>query len=503
MTAVQPAPVRALSTLLAGIAVVEPAQDRVLSDLTLDSREVVPGSCFLALRGSRENAYQRYAATACARGAVAVVTDDCTSTATLPVPTIRIPALRRHLGLLARRYFADPSRALRVVAVTGTNGKTTVAHLTAQAYAHLGMPYGYVGTLGSGRLDALVGGANTTPDVISLSRTFASLRDAGCVGAALEASSHAIDQGRLDGLRLHTAAFTNLGRDHLDYHGDLAGYERAKHRLFAQPALVAAVINVDDASGARLIRGLPHGLELWTCSTRGRAPVAPHERRLNARDIALGVDGLEFELEVDGRAAPVHSRLIGRFNVDNLLMIAGLMLTGGIDFDRTCACLGQLVAVPGRLEACGLTARGARVFVDYAHTPDALDAVLGSLRALDPSALGVVFGCGGDRDQGKRPHMAAAVERHADWAIVTSDNPRGEAPDAIAAQITAGFSPRMDVAVVDDRAAAIRAALARGAAGGIVLIAGKGHETTQECAGLRVPFDDREQVRRALAEAAP
>ena len=451
MTAMQPSPSRALSTVLAGIAVVEPAQDRVLTDLTLDSREVVPGSCFLALRGSRENAFQRYAAAACARGAVAVVTDDCTSALTLPVPTIRVAGLRRHLGLLARRFFADPSSALRVVAVTGTNGKTTVAHLTAQAFAQLGLPYGYVGTLGSGRLDALVGGPNTTPDVISLSRTLARLRDEGCVGAALEASSHAIDQGRLDGLRVHAAAFTNLGRDHLDYHGDLAGYERAKHRLFAQPALAAAVINVDDASGIRLSRALPDGVELWTCSTQARVPVAPRERRLHARDIALGVDGLAFELEADGRAAPVHSRLIGRFNVDNLLIIAGLMLTGGIDFDRTCACLGQLGAVPGRLEACGLTARGTRVFVDYAHTPDALDAVLESLRALGPSALGIVFGCGGDRDQATAAHGGGG---RAPCRLGDRDQrqPARRSARTIAAQIVQGFSTRMDVAVIDDRA---------------------------------------------------
>jgi len=498
MSAVQTVVPRRLSSLLAGIGAVGSDEDCAVSDITLDSREVQPGSCFIALRGRRENAFERYAADARAQGAVAIVTEDPSSDETHDIPVIRVPALRAKLGELANRFFDTPSATVRVFAVTGTNGKTTVAHLAAQALGQLDRPCGYIGTLGAGVPDVLEPGPNTTPDVITINRWLARFRSRGLTAATLEASSHALDQGRLDGVSLHAAAFTNLGHDHLDYHGDLDHYARSKRRLFEQPGLRAAVVNVDDPVGAALATDLRTLPGLWTCSARGEYDAQRLPVTVRAENIELGLDGLHFELRTLRRRDRIVSRLVGRFNVDNLLLIAGLLLAAGCEADRIAGCLARLHAVPGRMEYCGQSARGAHVFVDFAHTPDGLSAALGTLREVAPGRLCVAFGCGGNRDRAKRPLMAAAVERHADYAIVTADNPRDETTASIAEQIVSGFSTAMNYRVIDDRAAAIRTAIAEGAAGDIVLIAGKGHETVQESAGRSVPFSDREQIRMVL-----
>jgi len=487
-----------LSTLLAGISDVDAADDRVVSDLALDSRTVGAGCCFVALGGRRDDGW-RHAADAVARGAVAVLAERPHDAVPGSVPVVHVPALRRLLGDLANRFFATPSRSVRVFAVTGTNGKTTVAHLAAQALVALEGAAGYIGTLGAGPLHALEANPNTTPDVITINRWLARLRAAGTPAATLEASSHALDQGRLDGLRIRAAAFTNLGRDHLDYHGDMAHYAGAKRRLFELPGVAAAVINIDDPFGAELAAAYACRLPLLTCSSgHGRGAPSQHAD-LTAHAITLDADGLRFELVAGERRLPVRTRLIGRFNVDNLLVIAGLLRAGGHDLATIAGVLGRLEAVPGRLQACGSNARGARVFIDYAHGPDSLAAVLATLRELDPRRLHVVFGCGGDRDRGKRALMGACAEQGADRVIVTSDNPRSERATDIAAEVLAGMRAPADAVVIADRADAIHAAIGAAGAGDIVLIAGKGHETTQEIDGRRRPFSDYQQVRLALA----
>ncbi|MGR8918256.1 MAG: UDP-N-acetylmuramoyl-L-alanyl-D-glutamate--2,6-diaminopimelate ligase [Gammaproteobacteria bacterium] len=485
-----------LSALLDGIGVVPPALDRDIHDLTLDSREAGPGSCFVALAGRRHDGFE-FAVDAARRGAAAVLAEAPAAT-DVGVPVIAVPSLRQELGRLSRRFFDDPSAALEVCAVTGTNGKTTVAHLAAQALERLGGGCGYIGTLGAGRPGRLTALEHTTPDVITLNRWLERFRADGCGASALEASSHALDQGRLDGIRVAVAAFTNLGHDHLDYHGDLAAYAAAKRRLFQHPGLGAAVINVDDEVGRTIADELPAGIDLWRCSVNGDA-----RARLSAVGMRSGFDGIAFEISIAGAArAPVASPLVGRFNVTNLLLIGGMLLAAGHPLGAVAATLGELEAVPGRMEPCGVSAAGARVFVDYAHSPDSLEAALSALRELGPRRILVVFGCGGERDRSKRAPMGRVAGQLADHVVITADNPRGEAPAAIAKDIADGVGAGV-CDIVLDRAEAIRRALALAGRDEVVLVAGKGHESVQEIAGRRRAFSDRAVVAEALGAGCP
>ena len=485
-----------LSTLLRDIVTVPAALDRHVEDLTQDSREVRAGSCFIALAGHQDDG-SRYAAQAIARGALAVLAERPLSNLRPDVPVLHSPHLRQHLGALANRFFDTPSAALKLCAVTGTNGKTTVAHLLAQAVEQMGEAAGYIGTLGAGALAQLAPLANTTPDIITINRWLASCRARGCTVVALEASSHALAQQRLDGLAISAAAFTNLGHDHLDYHLNLDNYGAAKRRLFAQPGLGSAVINIDDVLGAELARSLPPSFALWTCSSRdGRA-------RLRADDIVAAATGMQFTLDIDAWRKRIASHLVGRFNVDNLLVVCGLLLAAGYTREAIAEVLPALRGVTGRAEECGRTARGARVFVDYAHTPDSLAAILATLRALAPRRIVVVFGCGGGRDRSKRALMGAIAERDAERLIVTADNPRNELAADIAAEICAGMRRPSAATVLVDRALAIRTALADADDGDFVLIAGKGHERTQESAGQMTAFSDHVEIARALLEHQP
>ncbi len=486
----------ALSTLLRDIVTVPAALDRQIEDLTLDSREVRAGSCFIALAGHQDDG-SRYAAQAIARGALAVLAERPLSNLRPDVPVLHSPQLRQHLGALANRFFDTPSAALKLCAVTGTNGKTTVAHLLAQAVEQMGEAAGYIGTLGAGALAQLAPLANTTPDIITINRWLASCRARDCTVVALEASSHALAQQRLDGLAIRAGAFTNLGHDHLDYHLNLDSYGAAKHRLFAQPGLGCAVVNIDDVLGAEWVRSLPSSFALWTCSSRDA------RARLRADGIVAAATGMQFTLDMDGWRKRIASRLIGRFNVDNLLVVCGLLLAAGYTREAIAEVLPALRGVTGRAEECGRTARGARVFVDYAHTPDSLAAILATLRALAPRRIVVVFGCGGGRDRSKRALMGAIAERDAERLIVTADNPRNELAADIAVEICAGMRKPSAATVLVDRALAIRTALAEADDGDFVLIAGKGHERTQESAGQLTPFSDHVEIARALVEHQP
>ena len=452
-----------------------------ITDLTLDSREIVPGAAFVALQGAREHGL-RYAAEALARGAAIVLYEPSAVYADPPIPSLAVPSLRKRCGELARAFFATlPAPTL--IGVTGTNGKTTVAYLTSQA---LGIPQracGYIGTLGYGVPPKLTRHALTTPDCFTLQREIAALR---APRVALEVSSHALAQNRIAGLTFDTAVFTNLTRDHLDEHGDLASYGRAKARLFELPGLKHAVVNVDDAFGAGLAANLALGCDLIRTTVRG-ARGADLSARLKRADL----DGLTLEISGRFGAERLVSKLIGDFNAENLLGALGALLAQGQSLSAACSALGDAQPAPGRTEVLGRSRPSPWVVIDYAHTPDALRRVLRTLTALGPRRVVCVFGCGGDRDRGKRPLMGAAAAELADTIVLTDDNPRNEDPVEIVRDIHQGLSDHPDVRVIHDRRAAIRAALECAEPGDVVLIAGKGHETEQIQGAEKRPFNDR------------
>ncbi|MGH8030517.1 MAG: UDP-N-acetylmuramoyl-L-alanyl-D-glutamate--2,6-diaminopimelate ligase, partial [Arenimonas sp.] len=377
--------------------------------------------------------------------------------------------------------------------VTGTNGKTSTVQLLAQAFALRGENTGSIGTLGAGLHGALVAGERTTPDVLEVHRLFAQMRDEGAKKVAMEVSSHALEQGRVDGVVFKVAVFTNLTRDHLDYHGTMEAYGDAKRRLFAWPGLEAAVVNLDDPFGARVLQAVAPGVRRIGLSSRDH-PAA----NLRAGGAMLTPAGLVFGLVEGGLVQPIESPLLGRFNIDNLLAVAGALRAHGWTLPEIGSVLPRLTPVAGRMSRVGGTEHSPLVVVDYAHTPDALEQSLASLREHTPGRLTCVFGCGGERDRGKRPLMAAIAERLANRVVVTDDNPRGEDGEAIVAEIRAGFENPGDVAFERNRLAAITLALADARPGDVVLVAGKGHEAYQDVAGTRHAFDDLTVARELL-----
>lgn len=501
-------PSMSLRDLLAGHADAGAAGDIRVNGLSLDSRSLRAGEAFVALAGSRMHG-MGFAPTAVSRGAVAILADpagiaDATARDTAAgtcgaAPLLWVEDLRARVGALAARLFGEPSRALHVTGVTGTNGKTSTVQLIAQALQHAGRITATIGTLGAGLHGRLQAGERTTPDAIQVQDLLAQFRDAGASHVAMEVSSHALDQGRVNAVDFDLAVFTNLTRDHLDYHGTMQAYGAAKARLFAWPGLRAAIINVDDAFGRELVAQLEtkaEGLRLHRCGIDNDAA------DIVARKIETGAHGLDFHLGTPWGAGPVSTALLGRFNVSNLLAVVAVLGECGLDFAAISAALAALDPVPGRMSRLGGAPAQPLVVVDYAHTPDALEQALRSLRAHCRGELICVFGCGGERDAGKRPQMAAIAEALADRVIVTDDNPRAEDGDAIVGQIRVGFRQPKRVHFERDRARAIAAAVKAAAAADVVLVAGKGHEPYQEIAGTRRPFDDL-AVARAALEARP
>ena len=484
-----------LDRLLEGAAVSPGPDDIVVSGLTLDSRSARAGDAFVALAGARHHGIE-FAPSAIERGAVAVLAESpVAADARLAVPVVWVEHLRARLGGIAARFHGDPSASMLLVGVTGTNGKTSTVQLLAQALTHLGRRTATIGTLGAGLHGAIAAGERTTPDVIRVHGLLAEFRAAGATDVAMEVSSHALDQHRVDGVHFDVAVFTNLTRDHLDYHGTMQAYGEAKAKLFEWPDLRAAVINVDDGFGRELAARTAMGTRVL------RYGIESADADVRARDVRTHSEGIDFELAVSGSAGQVRSRLLGRFNVANLLAVAGTLAALDLPFEKIVETLEALEPVTGRMNRLGGGATPL-VVVDYSHTPDALEQALTTLRAHCDGRLICVFGCGGERDAGKRPLMGAIAERLADLAIVTDDNPRGEDGDAIVAQVVAGMRAQEHAMVERDRARAIRFAIEQARAGDVVLIAGKGHEAYQEIAGTRRPFDDL-QVARATLEAQP
>lgn len=468
-----------------------------VTGLVQDSREVAPGDAFVAIAGFGAHGLH-FVDAARAAGASAILFEP-PAPDDLPAPddAIAVPGLRKRMGAMADQFHGQPSAAMTTVGVTGTNGKTSTVQLLAQAWTLRGQKAGTVGTLGAGVWPKIVPTGFTTPLVLRLHALLAELRDEGAQAVAMEVSSHALDQGRVDGVHFDVGVFTNLTRDHLDYHGDMASYGAAKARLFDWPGLRAAAVNLDDAFGRELFAAVGGKVHAIGFSSRGAAGAS-----VRAEDLHLDGRGIRFMLHAGGQAHPVRSPLLGRFNVDNLLAVAATLFALGMAPALVAETLSQLVPVDGRMNRLGGEAGQPLVVIDYAHTPDALEQALSSLRGHTAGRLLCVFGCGGERDTGKRPQMAAIAERLADRVVVTDDNPRREDGDAIVAGILSGFADPSRVVVQRDRARAIALAIAEAGADDVVLVAGKGHEPYQEIDGIRHPFDDTEVARDLLRARA-
>ncbi|HTP38010.1 MAG TPA: UDP-N-acetylmuramoyl-L-alanyl-D-glutamate--2,6-diaminopimelate ligase [Steroidobacteraceae bacterium] len=490
---------RPLRALLGGQ--IEVAAELTVSELALDSRDLRPGAAFLACAGVRHHGLE-FLPQALAAGARVILWEPAAGVSAPRVPAevvaLAVPALRSQAGYIADRFYGAPTSSLTVAGITGTNGKTTVAWLLAQALERCGRSAAYIGTLGSGRPGQLTPATHTTPDPVRLQRELARLRDAGVQAVAMEVSSHALDQERCAGVRFHTAAFTNLSRDHLDYHGSMAAYAEAKAKLFAWPTLSARVINVDDEFGRQLANRERPGTDLYLTSRTTRPAVASPAHSVHAQAWRLDDQGLGLEIRTAAERVQLHSALIGEFNLDNLLTTFAVLQAQGVPAADAARALAQCEAAPGRMQFDGGGALPL-VIVDYAHTPDALQKALAAARAHCRGRLWSVFGCGGERDAGKRALMGQVAAANADSVILTDDNPRGEDPETIIAGILAGIPARERVTVIHDREQAIRAALAQARSGDVVLVAGKGHEDYQLVGTQRRAFSDAATVHAALA----
>ena len=469
----------------------EAASSVLIRELTLDSRKVRPGDLFLAVPGIAQDG-RLHIADAIARGAAAVAyeAEGAAQMRDSAAALIAMKGLSGQLSAIAGRFYGEPSRALRMVGVTGTNGKTSVSQLLAQALDLLGERCGIVGTLGSGFYGELVQGQHTTPDPIGVQALLANLKQAGAKAVAMEVSSHGLDQGRVAALEFSVAVFTNLSRDHLDYHGSMEAYGAAKAALFARAGLRCRVLNIDD----------DFGRELAAVSSESRLisySLEDSTAYLYCRSADFDDDGVRADIVTPQGEGRLSSALLGRFNLSNLLAVVGALLALDYPLDEILSVIPQLQGPLGRMQRLGGGTQPL-VVVDYAHTPDALDKVLEALRQHVDGQLLCLFGCGGDRDRGKRALMAAVAEQGADRVLVTDDNPRTEAPEQIFADIRSGFTDFSKVAMQHGRGAAIAQLIARAKLGDVVLLAGKGHEDYQEINSVRQPFSDLHEAAQAL-----
>jgi UDP-N-acetylmuramoyl-L-alanyl-D-glutamate--2,6-diaminopimelate ligase len=501
-----------LAELTAGL--IEAPPEIEVADVTLDSRAVIPGALFLACRGLGRHGAE-FTGEALARGARTVLYEPLPGALQRVEAGLRglagaqdpghdeifvapVPELSRHAGAIADRFFGRPSQALRIAGITGTNGKTTCAWLLAQALGRCRRPAAYMGTLGAGLPEALCATEHTTSDAVTVHRRLAAMRGLGAEAVSMEVSSHALDQGRVGAVRFHTAAFTNLTRDHLDYHGTMAAYAEAKARLFSWPGLAVRVINVDDELGARLAGQLSSAqLVITTRAGAAREPT-PGARLVRAVRVEADISGLLIDVESSWGSVTLSVPLIGEFNADNALTVLAVLLAWDIPLAEAAAALQSCRAAPGRMEAFGGRGAAPLAIVDYAHTPDALAKALRAARLHCRGRLRVVFGCGGDRDPGKRPMMGRISAELADESVVTDDNPRSEPPEQIVRQIMEGIPGDAASRVEHDRALAIGSTLRRSGPQDVVLIAGKGHEDYQIYGSERRPFSDQSVARAAL-----
>nr|CAA6830230.1 MAG: UDP-N-acetylmuramoylalanyl-D-glutamate--2,6-diaminopimelate ligase (EC [uncultured Thiotrichaceae bacterium] len=475
-----------------------------VSGFSLDNHQIADGMVFVALNGTQTHGL-KYAGAAVQAGA-SVVLYEPEGVGVIPeleVPVLAVSGLANKLGVIASRFYGQPSHYLSVVGVTGTDGKTSVTHFIAEAQNALDKQAAVLGTIGIGKPGNLEPATHTTPDAVQLHARLRALAGQGFESVAMEVSSHALDQARVGGVRFDTVVLTNLTRDHLDYHGTVEAYAEAKRKLFHWDGVKAAVLNLDDAFG----RELANELQGKNCDVLGYGvgnSVDYPPNAIVASNAYFDHNGIHAEISSPWGLGALYAPVLGRFNLENLLATLAVLLAQGVEFSSALIAMQQVNTVPGRMERVHASGQqsDALVVVDYAHTPGALTSVLSALKGHVRQRLICVFGCGGDRDVGKRPLMAAIAEQLADVVIVTNDNPRTESPEHIFTDIRAGFNDPNKVIFEHDRANAIRRAITSAEVGDVVLIAGKGHETVQVVQQESLPFDDREQAEMALQERA-
>lgn len=475
------------------LATLDIASDNMteISEMVIDSRKASKGVLFCAYKGVVADG-RDYLLQAQEQGASAILYDanDFELPSNIAIPVIAVAGLQAKVGRLAHEFFGRACDEMQVFGVTGTNGKTTCCYLLTQALTHLGMQAAMIGTVGVGKLDSLQSADHTTPDPIALHKTLASFKAQGITQVCMEVSSHALDQGRVNGVQFFCTLFTNLSHDHLDYHGDMATYSAAKQRLFTEFSSELVITNASDSLGSSLIDVA--NAEFIVSYGQGGD--------VYADEVELGADGIQFVFEGNGVDFAANTPLIGAVNIPNIEMLVATLLALSVSVEDIQSILASLVAAPGRMELYRAhAADSVSVVVDYAHTPDALEKALLSVKEHCKGQLWCVFGCGGERDQDKRPVMGAAADAHADKVIVTNDNPRSEDAESIAKHIVNGISG--DHQVILDRTEAIAASIERAGSNDWILIAGKGHEATQQIGDQLLAFSDREQVQSALGLA--
>jgi UDP-N-acetylmuramoyl-L-alanyl-D-glutamate--2,6-diaminopimelate ligase len=498
-----------LTDLLAGLVFhsntdLDAVHELAITGLTLNSRAVVTGDVFIALAGSKQHGLS-HAQQAITQGACAIIYDPAgggvgyASHTITDIPMIAVNNLSLALGNIAARFYGDPSSALTVIGITGTNGKTSCSQFLSQVLDNCGI----IGTLGWGEWGNLHKTLNTTPDALAIQRILSNLLIAGKKTVAMEVSSHGLEQGRVNGVHFKGAVFTNISRDHLDYHGSMEAYLQAKLALLQTPDLAFVVVNLDDTYSQQILAAVPATVKIW--GIRTASPLKNWQSCLNlnnyeqigAVNITNKADGIEFDVCWRDEVQCVIIPLYGDFNVENVLCVLAVMLALGISLTDANKKLAQLKPVAGRMERFGGDGNPL-IFVDYAHTPDALDKVLSSARKHCQQALWVVFGCGGNRDTGKRALMGACAEQLADHVIVTDDNPRFENSTDIVNAILSGCENSHKIEVIQNREQAIQSAISNALEGDCIVIAGKGHEDYQEINGTTLAFSDRDCVLAAL-----
>lgn len=487
-----------LSELLAGLARVE--ADPEITGLALDSRKLAAGNVFLAVNGHREHALA-YADQVIANGACAIVYDTAGQGRELAariqgVPVIALAGLADKLSLIAARFYGDPSQNIAVIGITGTNGKTSCSQFLAQALGNCGI----IGTLGWGDWGNLSETANTTPDAVSVQAILAGMLARNKQAVAMEVSSHSLVQGRVNAVRFKGAVFTNLSRDHLDYHETMHDYLNAKRRLFQMPGLEFAVVNLDNEYSEGILTAIPQTVSVWAVST-GEKALAVKGHRLTAGAIKHNPEGISFIASLDnGESRSVSLPVYGDFNIENILSVIAVLLAMGLPLAEAAQRLEKVSPVIGRMQRIS-NDRSLLIFIDYAHSPDALEKVLSSARKHCQGELWAVFGCGGNRDAGKRSQMGAVADQLADRIVITDDNPRYENAEAITGAIVSGCRSKK-AEIIHNRREAIRKAIHSAKPGDCLVIAGKGHEQYQEINGEKLPFSDVEAVQSALTMEA-
>ena len=486
-----------LIDLLLNIVKVDVLSDCLITGIAIDSRKIQTGDLFLAYRGEVLDG-RDFINDAINKGAAAVLCEDAMPTKSaisITVPIIVVPDLKKQAGLIAAKFYGYPTRELTLIGVTGTNGKTSITQFIAAALTDLGLPCGVIGTIGVGFAQKLSPVINTTPDPVTLQRWLFKLKQEGAKAIAMEVSSHSLVQQRIRGIDFKIVVFTNLTRDHLDYHGTMENYGAAKKMLFMQPGLQYAIINADDEFGQKLIAELKASIKVYAYTIKDTPVEVP---TIAAKDIKLDVSGITAQVTTPWGEGLLKSRLLGRFNLSNLIAVLAVLGVMKMNIAAALTSIEKLKTVNGRMQTFGGDKKPL-VVVDYAHTPDALEQALLALRECCHGAIWCVFGCGGaPRDRGKRPMMGQIAERYSDHIIITNDNPRAENPQQIINDILQGLLCPWAAEVEQDRRAAIAHAIDCASANDVILVAGKGHEDYQIIGKEKLPFSDQEVIEKIL-----